>query len=123
VLGTDGKYHVVYELAILNTRSVPATLEQVDVLDVADRSHVLKSLSGGELLENFGNLSARVVADTGIEPNGGRLLAIEVLFDSLKDVPRFLVHRITAQAADNPGAQILHQCLISLGVPGASRVA
>jgi hypothetical protein len=31
--GTDGKYHVVYELVVTNTKPTPATLKKVEVLD------------------------------------------------------------------------------------------
>jgi hypothetical protein len=33
VLGTDGKYHLVYELVCTNTKSVTATLQKIEVLD------------------------------------------------------------------------------------------
>ena len=32
VRGTDGAYHVVYELLLTNTKSVPATIQKVEVL-------------------------------------------------------------------------------------------
>ena len=32
-LGSDGKYHVVYDLELTNATAVPATIEKLDVVD------------------------------------------------------------------------------------------
>ena len=32
IRGTDGAYHVVYELLLTNTKSFPATIRSIDVL-------------------------------------------------------------------------------------------
>ena len=32
ILGTDGAYHVVYELQLTNTKSLPATIQKLEVL-------------------------------------------------------------------------------------------
>ncbi len=37
VLGTDRKYHVVYELRLANRGPIPATLQKLDVLDADSR--------------------------------------------------------------------------------------
>jgi hypothetical protein len=36
VKGTDGRYHVVYELLLTNAKAVPATLKAVEVLDAVE---------------------------------------------------------------------------------------
>ena len=36
--GTDGKYHVVYELLVTNTKPTPATLKKVEVLDAGSQN-------------------------------------------------------------------------------------
>lgn len=45
-LGTDGKYHVAYDLMILNASNLPATLEKLDVVDAKEPTKVLASFSG-----------------------------------------------------------------------------
>src|SRR6476660_7431393 len=40
VLGTDRKYHVVYELRLANRGPIPATLQTLEVLDAESRSTV-----------------------------------------------------------------------------------
>src|SRR3712207_9270690 len=50
VKGTDGRYHVVYELLLTNARAVPATLRAVEVLDAGDGTTVLRR-EGDKLVE------------------------------------------------------------------------
>src|SRR5213593_3908211 len=50
VLGTDGKYHVVYELMLLNAKAAPATLQRLAVLDARDHSRVLATFEGNDLV-------------------------------------------------------------------------
>src|SRR4030095_3597931 len=41
VLGVDGKYHAVYELEVMNTSPVTATLKQIVILDGRNPDRVL----------------------------------------------------------------------------------
>ena len=38
VRGTDGAYHIIYELQLTNTRPLPATIRSIDVLDASNSS-------------------------------------------------------------------------------------
>ena len=105
VLGTDGKYHVAYELELQNAKRAPATILKVDVVDAADHSRVLLTLEGDDLLENLVTLGTRPVENAELEPNDGGILAINLAFDSVDDVPTTLLHHIEALAASNPGAR------------------
>ena len=49
-LGSDGKYHVVYDLELTNAAPIPATVDRVDVVDAADPATVLASYSGTALV-------------------------------------------------------------------------
>ena len=63
VKGTDGRYHVVYELLLTNTRPVPATLQAVEVLDAADGTTILRS-EGEDLVDLSCVLSMRSLPRT-----------------------------------------------------------
>jgi hypothetical protein len=43
--GSDGAYHVVHELQLTNTKSLPATIRSIDVLERANGSRVIISFS------------------------------------------------------------------------------
>ncbi len=104
-LGTDGMYHVAYELELQNARSVVATIQRVDVVDASDQTQVILSLEGDDLLENLATTDTRPVDTNEIEPYGGRLLAINLAFASVDDVPVTLLHHLNALAANSPGSQ------------------
>ena len=44
--GSDGKFHVVYDLELTNATQLPATIEKLDVVDAASPTTVIDSYSG-----------------------------------------------------------------------------
>jgi hypothetical protein len=50
IRGTDGAYHVVYELQLTNTKLVPATMEKIEVLVGPTGSQVINAFSDTELV-------------------------------------------------------------------------
>lgn len=103
VKGTDGRYHVVYELLLTNAKAVPATLEAVEVLDADSGTTVLRS-EDEELVALMRTLDAQPAEDADLPPNQSRMVYITVPFDSEEDIPATLGHRFELQAADSPAA-------------------
>ncbi|WP_308466291.1 M23 family metallopeptidase [Rathayibacter soli] len=112
--GTDGKYHVVYDLLLTNASRASATLEKVQVVDEAHRSTVVASFSGTQLVDptcEYGNcnrlrtLPSSPAPDTSIPPQQSRALLVGYSFASLKDAPQIVLHRMFLSAASNPGAK------------------
>jgi len=103
IRGTDGAYHVVYELQLTNTKLVPATIEKVEVLTGTAGSQTVTSFSGADLVKRLRTLAPQPAADAAIEPNGGRLFYIELTFKNTAEVPKFLQHRLHLIGAPNPG--------------------
>lgn len=103
VLGTDGRWHVVYELVLTNAKSAPAAILEVDVLDAASPDEPLISYAGAALLDQLVTVEPRPVETAVIEPNGSRFLYVELAFDSPDDVPAEVVHRFDLLAALSPG--------------------
>ncbi len=102
ILGTDGVYHVVYELQLTNTRSVPATIRSIDVLAGASTSEII-TISGADLLKRLRTLAPGAAKDAVIEPNAARLVYIELTFAEDAHIPKVLEHRLHLTAAANPG--------------------
>jgi hypothetical protein len=46
VAGTDGKFHVAYNLLLQNASQVPATIRKLEVVDATSTSKVLATFSG-----------------------------------------------------------------------------
>jgi hypothetical protein len=105
VLGDDGRYHVVYELWLTNAKALPATVGRIEVLDAADHSRVVKSLSGDELAAAFVRLTGRPAGATTLAQDESRIVFVELGFDRRADVPDALVHRLTGMGASRPAAR------------------
>jgi hypothetical protein len=101
-LGTDGKYHVVYELVLTNAKGLPATLQKVEVLDGDNPSRVITTFEGNTVLHRLFTLAPTPATNADIEPNGSRLFFIELAFDSRAQVPRSLLHLL---GANGPAAK------------------
>jgi hypothetical protein len=51
VIGSDARYHVLYELEMLNTLGAPADLRSVEVFD-ADNGKTLLALSAADIIKS-----------------------------------------------------------------------
>src|SRR5215471_1814929 len=69
ILGTDGAYHVVYELQLTNTKLLPATIQKIEVLAGSTGSQVITSFSDADLVKRLRTLAPQPAIDTPIEPN------------------------------------------------------
>lgn len=103
VLGTDGLYHVVYELAVTNTKVAPATVQRIDVLDAGAPNHLLASYKDQEIIARLRTLQPLPGESAVVEPNSSRLFYIELAFRELDKVPRAIMHHLYVLGAANPG--------------------
>jgi Peptidase family M23 len=103
ILGTDGAYHVVYELQLTNTKLLPATMQKIDVLAGSTGSQVITSFSDADLVKRLRTLAPQPANDATIEPNTARLFYIELTFKDAAKIPKLLEHRLYLIGAPNPG--------------------
>lgn len=110
--GSDGKFHVLYDLQLTNASTSPAALVKVDVVDEANRSTVVASFSGKQLVDpacDYGDcnrlrtLPSKPAPDTTIPSQESRALLLRLTFDNLADVPMMVLHRAYLRAASSPG--------------------
>ncbi len=111
--GTDGRYHIAYDLELTNAQGVPATVERIDVVDASSPSTVIDSLSGTRLVDpdcSFGDCSRlrllpQAPADsTVIPPQESRVVFVDFALDSPDQFPKAVAHHLYGQAAQNPGS-------------------
>lgn len=113
-LGTDERWHVSYNVQLVNTsRRVTATIDRFDVVDAARPDTVVGSIEGNQLVDpdcevgdcnRLRMMPAAPAPDVEIAPQEGRVLFVDLSFASKKDVPRTVLHHLFAEAADNPRA-------------------
>ncbi|HZD44793.1 MAG TPA: M23 family metallopeptidase [Acidobacteriaceae bacterium] len=139
VLATDGKYHVVYELVVMNSRPTPATLKKIEVLDAgkpaSDPSAVLATYEHDALLSRLRTLASAPASSPELEFNGTRLFLVDLTFDTRAQVPGRLLHRFAVMGAPSPAPMPvtpvalsytvapldLHQQLLEIGPPLAGK--
>jgi hypothetical protein len=132
--GTDGRYHLVYELQLTNTKPAPATIQQVDVVDAGRSDRILASFSGSALIDRMRTMQPAPATSAYIAPDASRLLYIELSFGSLSAAPQAIEHHLRLLGAENPGTStpsqldysvarmdVSHQAPLVLGPPLAGK--
>jgi murein DD-endopeptidase MepM/ murein hydrolase activator NlpD len=101
VRGSDGRWHVMYELQLTNTLAGPATLRSAAVVN-ADNGRALLSLTAEEMIsgEYLHTLNRTSAETTEFASNEARVLILNLSFPSKKEVPAEVVHRFEAEGAD-----------------------
>lgn len=101
VKGSDGRYHVLYELQLTNTLNAPAGLRAVEVRDSASGQTLLK-LDADDIVKGayLHRLDRQTAPDTLFGPFQSRVLLLNLDFASRDDVPRALQHRFEISGPD-----------------------
>jgi hypothetical protein len=111
--GSDGKYHIVYDLELTNASRVPATLDKLDVVDAANTGTVIASYSGTRLIQQncpYGDcnrlrqLPSAPAIDTAIPAQESRVLFVDFTVDSPTQAPKTVLHHLYGRGAANPGS-------------------
>ncbi|MDZ7674689.1 MAG: M23 family metallopeptidase [Acidimicrobiales bacterium] len=100
---SDGRWRVLYELVLTNSKPAPASLDRIEVVDAHDLGTVVATLADDDLTSSLHRLSGAPEPSTTIAPDAARLLYVELVFDALDDVPDVVAHRFVGDAAANPG--------------------
>lgn len=112
--GSDGKYHVAYDLELTNASALPATIEKLDVVDAFAPDTVIDSYSGLRLVDpdcQFGDCSRlrmvpqRPATSNVIPAQESRVVFIDFAVDSLDQAPKAVMHHLYGTAAENPGSK------------------
>jgi hypothetical protein len=103
VKGTDGKYHLVYELVLTNSSPGTATVESIKTID-AKSGEVVDSLAHADVAARtllLGDISGQTAEEVG----SGRvaLVLLDATFEDLRDVPKEVEHRVKTSFDIPPG--------------------
>lgn len=100
--GTDGKFHLVYELLLTNAMTITATVSMVEVLD-ADSGATVMRLSGPSLLAAMSLPTSPDTPAVSVPPSSLGVVWLDIPFAKKADLPAFVAHRLTiSPAADVP---------------------
>lgn len=98
--GSDGRMHLVYELATTNFSSGDAILERLELLDQATQS-VVTALDRAALATRLQPAGRRDTVDR-LAPSMTATLFLHVVVDDADRVPDALAHRLTVRALAAP---------------------
>ena len=106
VLGTDGKYHLEYELLLANALRAPATVVKVTVVDAADPTRVLATYRSQDLLNALRAPAAPGAPskDAVINPAEERILFVDLAFPGDAQLPKEVAHHFDLLGASSPAA-------------------
>jgi len=93
VLGSDGKYHLVYELQLTNAVSFPWRINAIEVLNGNDHGQVLAEFSGDTVSEKNEILPAKEALDT-LEAGQTSVFFITFTVDTPDEIPGKITHRL-----------------------------
>jgi pimeloyl-ACP methyl ester carboxylesterase len=105
-LGTDGRYHLAYELSVLNASPRPATITELQIL--GDDDSALATLDRAQvaaravLVGDYPTVPAPV---TDVPPGRTVVLALENIYPDESSVPAALAHRVSASFGAVPAGQ------------------
>jgi len=92
VLGSDGRYHLVYELQLTNTTPLTWRINSLETLDKNNQSRVLASFSGDTVAGKN-----RIIpgGDLSADLGGGETSIFFITFsvDSKEQIPAAIIHR------------------------------
>jgi len=107
VRGTDGRFHIAYELVLTNTLQFALDVQRVDVRDA--RTHrVLLSLDGGALSSRMNSIAGAAggptsAAPTVLNPSSQAIVWLDVRVRRKADLPRALEHRVVSSSLPPSG--------------------
>ena len=107
VRGTDGRFHIAYELVLTNTLQFALDVQRVDVRDA--RTHrVLLSLDGGALSSRMNSIAGAAggptpAAPTVLSPSGQAIVWLDVRVGRKADLPRALEHLVVSSSLPSSG--------------------
>lgn len=100
VKGSDGLFHVVYELELTNFTGASAAIQGVDVLD-ASLGRAVATLSPTQIAERL-VVRDKAAVKGSIGPSQVGLLYMHVTFGDQAAIPAALAHRLTVATGDAP---------------------
>src|SRR5215211_6376848 len=103
VKGTDGKYHLVYELVLTNSSPGTAKVESIKTID-PKTDEVVDSLAHADVAART-LLLGDISGETADEVGSGRvaLVLLDATFEDLRDVPKEVEHRVKTSFDIPPG--------------------
>ncbi|HEY7534678.1 MAG TPA: M23 family metallopeptidase [Thermodesulfobacteriota bacterium] len=112
VKGSDGVYHLVYNLIVNNANNSPWQISSIEILSAdsveqQDQNYVFASLTGDEVTEKMQLLGARTPTNK-LEPGQGGVVFIDFTIKNKEQIPSTIKHMITLTVPGGIPPQLAH---------------
>ena len=94
VKGSDGQYHITYELSLSNANTFEWEVLSIEVLDGHPKGQVLHTVTGDEVLDKMQLIGTREET-TSLLPTQSGLVFMTFTVEGEQDIPDSLLHRLT----------------------------
>jgi murein DD-endopeptidase MepM/ murein hydrolase activator NlpD len=111
-LGSDGKYHIDYDVMVTNMTPIPATLDKVEVVDAFEPTKVFATYAGAQLAvdppcadgecDRLRELPSQPAKNTALAPNESRALLVDFTVDAPAQAPKAVLHHVFITGAPGP---------------------
>jgi len=93
VLGSDGKYHLTYELQLTNANSFTWLINSIEVLNAENHDQIFALFSGDTVTPNNQIIPGRIPSDT-LARSETSVFFITFSVDKFDDIPERITHRL-----------------------------
>jgi hypothetical protein len=112
VKGSEGVYHLVYDLIIYNANNGPWQITSIEILsqdsvEGQGQNNIIASFTGDKIKERLQLLGARTLIDT-LEPGQVGVVFVDFTVKSKEEIPSSIKHRLTLTVPGGMPAQLAH---------------
>jgi hypothetical protein len=101
VKGSDGRYHVVYELTLFNFTGAAATLNQLRIVDSRSGAAVA-SFDAAQIAARLGVDGSRSAKSATLGPSQTGIVYLHLTFDTPSVIPAVLAHELSLELDKKP---------------------
>lgn len=104
--GTDGRFHLVYELLLANAMTLPANVSAVSVID-ADSGATLAHLTGPPLLASMSLAMTPTMPSVALPVAAVGAVWLDVTLARRADIPKHVTHKVSIEPASGVPSSLL----------------
>lgn len=117
VKGSDGRYHMAYELLLTNAIIAPVEVKTVEVRDSAT-GRVVSALAGSALSSQMNPIGNAMATEDRLKvaSSSTSIVWLDIVFSAKDDIPQKIDHRIVADVITPDGARPFESVMETLAV-------
>jgi hypothetical protein len=116
VKGSDGRYHVVYEVTLFNFAGAAAMLSQMNIVDARNGASVA-AYNAAQIAQRLGVDGSRTSASATLGASQTGIVYLHLVFDSVSAIPPKLSHQVAYALGGKAFNETVGQTAVSAPTP------